>query len=587
MCYTAQEIRRYSSVEGPTPRMNYVPINGLRMLAIETSLLLAFFVAAFLVLRFVQPKMTRPRWYDALLAKNSRSVILVIALALIGRALVLPWVGIPQPRINDEYSYLLMADTFAHFRLTNPTPPGWQHFETFHVNLKPTYHSKYPIAQGLVLSVGEIVFHQPWIGIYLITAFLCGAICWSLQALVSPEWALVGGLLATFRIAFFSYWMNSYWGGSVPALGGALALGAVVRLFADYKSKRNRALYASLFAASLLLLATSRPYEGLAFSLPLLCYFGYKIIHGMLLQERQYASVLVPVVTIGLAGVALIAYYNHRTTGHSLLMPYVLNERTYSELPLFLGQHVEVNSPARDPVFARYYIVEAEEHEYEKTKSPSGILSLEILRSWLNWFFYVGPALSVPVLIGFLVAFHQRRLWIALAVAFTTQLAVALCIFTQPHYFSPATVAIYVFAAAGLCHFWKHGSGERAFVIAVCLTTVVVSLGRQTGSSAMNASFTFPNVRNLVAQQLEYQPGKQLVLVSYDMNHHYPGDELVHNGADFSSEKILWARSKGPGKDSDLCSAYSDRTFWSVTTDDKTFSLRPLDICSSPVEPRE
>ena len=39
--------------------------------------------------------------------------------------------------------------------------------------------------------------------------------------------------------------------------------------------------------------------------------------------------------------------------------------------------------------------------------------------------------------------------------------------------------------------------------------------------------------------------GRQLVLVSYDLDKHYPGDELVHNSADFDSQKILWARSKG------------------------------------------
>ena len=136
----------------------------------------------------------RPRWLSAILANNWRAVLLVIALALAGRALLLPWIGVPQPRINDEYSYLLMGDTFAHFRLTNPTPPEWRHFETFHVNLTPSYHSKYPVLQGLFLAVGEVAFHRPWIGVCLSTALMCGAICWALQAFVPPGWALLGGV---------------------------------------------------------------------------------------------------------------------------------------------------------------------------------------------------------------------------------------------------------------------------------------------------------------------------------------------------------------------------------------------------------
>ena len=124
-------------------------------------------------------------------------------------------------------------------------------------------------------------------------------------------------------------------------------------------------------------------------------------------------------------------------------------------------------------------------------------------------------------------------------------------------------------------------SAERAFVLAVCLTVVVSSLTRQAGGTA-NGGFAFPDTRRWVAQQLNHESGKQLVLVSYDMQQHYPGNELVHNGADFNSEKILWARSKGADSDRDLCTAYSDRTFWSLNTDDESASLNPLDLCKHP-----
>ena len=121
--------------------------------------------------------------------------------------------------------------------------------------------------------------------------------------------------------------------------------------------------------------------------------------------------------------------------------------------------------------------------------------------------------------------------------------------------------------------------GERAFVAAVCLTVVITSLARQTGSTAINSAFGFPDIRKQVTQQLEDRPGKQVVLVSYDLDRHYPGDELVHNGAEFSAEKILWARSKGADKDLELCRWYPDRTFWKLTTDDQNASLTLLHLC--------
>ena len=137
-----------------------LPINGLRILVVESGILFAACIASFLCLKLL-PWAPQPRWLEWILLRKSRVVLFVIAVAIVGRGLLLPIQGIPQPHINDEYSYLLMADTFAHHRLTNPTPPAWRHFETFHVNLTPTYHSKYPVLQGLALAFGEVVFHQP------------------------------------------------------------------------------------------------------------------------------------------------------------------------------------------------------------------------------------------------------------------------------------------------------------------------------------------------------------------------------------------------------------------------------------------
>jgi len=563
--------------------MNYVPINGLRMLAIESSVLLATLFLSYLFFRFARRSFPGLSWLDAILSHPARAVLFVIVVALVGRALLLPWVGVPQPRIDDEYSNLLMGDTFAHFRLSNPTPAAWPHFETFHVNMVPTYHSKYPVAQGLMLGIGEIVFRQPWIGVYLSTALMCGAICWALQAFVPPGWALLGGLLATFRLALFSYWMNSYWGGSMAALGGALALGAVVRLFAAQQSARYRAAMASIFAVSLLLLANSRPYEGFAFAAPLLLYFAYRVTRALLRHEVTFASTVLPLFAIGLAGLSLMGYYNRQTTGDPLLLPHLLNERVYSPLPLFLWQKPKSDVTFRDPVFAKFFQVTEQEYAYEKTKSLSGVFGVEISRLEQNWFFYCGVALSLPVLIGFLSACKEPPLRIVVFVAASTVIAVGLCTYTMFHYAAPLTVTVYIFAAEGLRYLWQQkATGEQAFVVAVCFTVVITSLLRQTGSAAVNATFALPDTRALVAHQLQSQPGKHLVIVSYDLELHYPGNELVHNPADFATEKILWARSKGAGNDADLCRDYSDRTFWSVTTDDVGYSMRQLDLCKNP-----
>jgi hypothetical protein len=498
----------------------------------------------------------------ARLAATPRRAIVTAALfPLIARALLLPVLPVPSPRVHDEFSYLLLGDTLARGRVANPTPPYPEHFETEYELMRPAYASQYQPAQGIALAAGQLVSGRAWFGVWLTTGLMFGMLCWALAGLVTWRWALFGTLLAALQFGIFGFWMNSYFGGSVPAIGGAMVFGSLARRFSVHT--------AVICAAGLLILFASRPVEGLLWTAVTMVFACQGIRRGF---DRKAVAAFGFVLV---SGAGLLAFYNARITGNPAKLPYSLYRQSYGTPQSYWWQPAVIVRHFSNPELEANY---NDQMRYWMRRYSAAAIWDSLWRRVRDfWRFFAGPFLTPALLLGaFAVRRRKLRPWIWASLLFILDHATYHAWYPQQSASEAALVVLFVVEGWRVLRLWGRRRGwglavSRNLAGGFAMATIILAAGL-TAVPALPSDWSFPGrvlaglksspgSRDLAIAWLQQIPGKHLVFVHYGPKHNWY-DEWVFNDADLDSSKIVFARMCSPESDASLAAAMPDRAVW-------------------------
>jgi hypothetical protein len=485
------------------------------------------------------------------------AVVLCGFLALIVSVAFSLLLRIPQPRVHDEFSYLLAADTFVQGRLTNPTHPLWMYFESMQIIHQPSYASKYPPGQGLIMALGQVLGGHPIVGVWLSIAGASAAICWMLQAWLPRYWALLGGILAAIHPTMVE-WSQNYWGGAVAALGGALLLGGYKRVVTQ-----PQASDAFLLALGLVVLANSRPYEGMIFSiLPMASLLFWMLRRSGLLWKALLLRIALPAMLVLALGAAAMGFYNKRVTGDPLLMPYQVHESTYTVAPLFIWQSRKSILP---------YYGHRELHKFHVDRPPIASSRkliwkvANVVKGYFRPLVLLVPLFCIPWLV-------RRNGWMQFATLEFGLFIIGLFAVapSYPHYGAPAMGLAFLLILQGMRYMrlyeWR-GKSTGRFIVQASIILWLVSLLTTYMYLASIGSWggeIFAYHRAHILKQLQEDSARHLVIVRYQPDHD-PAHEWVYNEADIDGAQVVWAREMQPIRK--LLEYFAGRSVWLLEAD--------------------
>jgi hypothetical protein len=464
----------------------------------------------------------RPVWAMALLA----ALPIVLRLCLLGNH------PVPVPAVSDDFAYLLLGDTLAHFRLANPVHPMHRFFETVFVLQEPSYSSIYPAGQGIVLALGQLVCGLPWAGVLVSVGVFCALVYWMLRAWVTPVWALVGGLLAVMLFGPLNQWTNNYWGGAVSGIAGCLVFGSIPR-------RKGVPL-----GIGLALQILTRPFEA--------------VLLTLCVPWRRF---MLPAILALLPALCLTAIQNKAVTGDWTKLPYMLSREQYGIPASFTFQ--KMPEPHRQLTQEQALDYQAQKDVHDSSGN-----------FWVRWAgrlrflrFFLLPPLFVAIL-------RQKwRLWVVYCVVLFS-LGTNFYPYFYPHYVAAVACLLLLMAVTGLARLYRPAA---RLVLLLCAGHFMFwyglhLLGNQALFEATGPyeSWDYINFgdaegRMAVDTKLTQSPGKQLVFVRYSARHLLR--EWVRNAADIDGSRVVWALDLGPEEDAKLMAYYPQRTAWVVEPD--------------------
>src|SRR5260370_19851015 len=254
--------------------------------------------------------------------------------------------------------------------------------------------------------------------------------------------------------------MNTYREGPTAAIGGALVLGALVRIV-----KRAKIRDAVLLGIGVAILANSRPYEGFLFCVPAAAWFLWWLIGKPKSRQplrTRLQNALAPLGLVLVLTAVFMGYYNWRLTGNPLLLPHVLNQRTY-HYRLFLWDHKKPEIRYRNQQFEDYYNGWERENYGNTWTDVVRVSEEKLIRCGLTYF-WCGELLLLPAL-PFLFRDRKMRLLIA---AFAPVTAGAFAVlWSYAHSPAPLTCIILVLTVQAIRHLRTIRIGQRRVGVAL------------------------------------------------------------------------------------------------------------------------
>jgi len=412
---------------------------------------------------------------------------------------------------------------------------------------------------------------------------MCAAIYWMLYTWVSPRWAILGAVLAMINpiLGIAGYWAQSYWGGAVAATGGALVLGGIRRLV-----RQPRVRDSLLTGAGLVILANSRPFEGLLVSVPAGIFLLVRIVsqRGQELR-RSIRKIALPILLMLVLTIIGMGLYNLRVTESFLRMPYQIHEETYAMVPVFLWQKLPPEPEYHHQLIRDFHATYAL-RSYTTQPSFSGFMTKDVYRLLVLEIRALNIFL-IPVIVAFplLISWTMRNRWArqALLVYFILILGLLTESFKSVHYLAPVLGLNYYFLVNAFrltrWHTKKVGDLLLPLTLLLAIATLLVFLYVNVKKNTLS-SWHIERARLL--KQLKQENGKHLIIVSYGPDHSVH-DEWVYNEADIDNAKVIFARAINGAQDCQLVQYFKSHRIWAldVNEDELIPKLKPypLSLC--------